>query len=701
VSRGVPLAERLRRPQTAAVAVSYVAAAAVLLVGAALPSSRLLTAGLLVSYLLDHRMLVSEKALDSALGRVALGASVRFILRELAVVSYLFRSNVDDAVVVAVMVAVWALHGVRGAAGAFAAKVRKLRRLPALTRNVDLSALGIPDAPSPLVMRYLARKLLHLDVLLVVGGVVTGSTGAGWPVLAGAAVGVAGGVAATAYLATQWRANRHLGDRERILAAINDEVRADRPEVLLYFSGSTMSTYQVNMWLDTVAALPRPALVVLRERANMPLLGRTAMPVVCIPSAVDLMALSLPDLRVALFVANVGANIHVLRIPGVGMVFVGHGDSDKTASFNPYSKVYDEVWVAGPAGRERYARAQVGVRDEEIVEVGRPQLAGVAAIGPRPPGWVPTVIYAPTWEGWTDELPQTSLMTMGRRVVEALLAHEPPVRVIFKPHPLTGTRLRAARVARDEIVELLVAANTALDGGGARPAGDAASRRTAQAAVTALAEELGQARWRKPSPRADEAETARELGRIMPETLAAAAEAEIEFERAYWAAEPQWRHRVVTQQRPSLYSCFNESDLLVADISSVVSDYLASGKPYVVTNTGDEPEDAYRAANSAAVAAYLLDSRSDVGQVVATALDGDPLRAARRAAAAHLLGERPQEAQQRFAAAVDALAARYTTRVGTVTAEPDDAEEMAGGTWDQDTAAPADGIEQVEGQAHV
>jgi hypothetical protein len=182
------------------------------------------------------------------------------------------------------------------------------------------------------------------------------------------------------------------------------------------------------------------------------------------------------------------------------MVFVGHGDSDKTASFNPYSKSTTRSGSRGGRAGAVRARAGRGSR-REIVEVGRPQLAGVAAIGPRPPGWVPTVIYAPTWEGWTDELPQTSLMTMGRRVVEALLAHEPPVRVIFKPHPLTGTRLRAARVASDEIVELLVAANTALDGGGARPAGDAASRRTAQAAVTALAEELGQARWRKPSPR--------------------------------------------------------------------------------------------------------------------------------------------------------------------------------------------------------
>jgi hypothetical protein len=30
-------------------------------------------------------------------------------------------------------------------------------------------------------------------------------------------------------------------------------------------------------------------------------------------------------------------------------VFIGHGDSDKQASFNPFSRVYDEVWVAGAA----------------------------------------------------------------------------------------------------------------------------------------------------------------------------------------------------------------------------------------------------------------------------------------------------------------------------------------------------------------
>ena len=71
---------------------------------------------------------------------------------------------------------------------------------------------------------------------------------------------------------------------------------------------------------------------------------------VCIPDPVDFMTFTLPDVRVAMYTANVGKTIHMLREPGVQHVFIGHGDSDKTASFNPFSKVYSEIWVAG-AGR--------------------------------------------------------------------------------------------------------------------------------------------------------------------------------------------------------------------------------------------------------------------------------------------------------------------------------------------------------------
>ena len=108
-------------------------------------------------------------------------------------------------------------------------------------------------------------------------------------------------------------------------------------------------------------------------------------------------------------------------------VFIGHGDSDKLASVNPFSKVYDEVWVAGRAGRDRYAIADVGVRDEDIVEVGRPQLAPIQSGRRRPRGpHVPTVLYAPTWEGWDDDPGNTSLLLAGENIVKQLLDGRPP-----------------------------------------------------------------------------------------------------------------------------------------------------------------------------------------------------------------------------------------------------------------------------------
>ena len=124
------------------------------------------------------------------------------------------------------------------------------------------------------------------------------------------------------------------------------------------------------------------------------------------------MNMDLSTVRVALYAANVGKNIHLLRVPTMKHVFIGHGDSDKLASVNPFSKVYDEVWTAGRAGRDRYAIADVGVRDDDIVEVGRPQLAAdpdrgracPRAVSPpcctRPPGRAGTATRATPRSCW-------------------------------------------------------------------------------------------------------------------------------------------------------------------------------------------------------------------------------------------------------------------------------------------------------------
>ena len=242
--------------------------------------------------------------------------------------------------------------------------------------------------------------------------------------------------------------------------------------------------------------------------------------------------------------------------------------------------MYSEVWVAGEAGRDRYRRAGVGVRDEDIVEVGRPQLDGIRVATELVGDRELTVLYAPTWEGWTNDPAHTSLLRTGPPLVERLVGF-PNVRVIYKPHPFTGT------VSND----------------------------------------------------------------------AAAADARI---RAILARAGD-RHRTVIGPSPTLYECFNDADLLIADISSVLSDFIYSEKAYVVPNLTELDEAAFRALYPSAGTAYLLDPRGDrIGAILDLVRESDPLRAERRVLKRYLLGPDDPPAMERFAAAVDAA---YNTAV--------------------------------------
>ena len=58
-----------------------------------------------------------------------------------------------------------------------------------------------------------------------------------------------------------------------------------------------------------------------------------------------------------------------------------------------------------------------------------------------------------------------------------------------------------------------------------------------------------------------------------------------EWNDAYWRSFGFHEHRVISGAEPRLYDCFNVSDAMVSDISSVVSDFIASGKPYAVSYT--------------------------------------------------------------------------------------------------------------------
>lgn len=561
----------------------------VLLASALWPAPAVFGVVAAVSYALEYLAPSAGRPLPDLLAKVHLGTTLRFAFRETMALLLVARTaGPDSPWFVALAAGVLAIHAVRAAHTGLAMRLRQmLSRIPVTTRNLDVSALRIPKLPPWPLRSSASLPFLYLDALPVLGavfGAVPATYGAGLAIVCGAA----GALGMVPYV----RRAVPLTDKERVLQVVGEQVEKYRPEVILYFSGATQAAYQARMWLPVLERIDRRAVVVLRERGMASHLEDTTLPMLCIPSSADLMSFRvLSSAKLCFYVANVGRNVHMLRIPSLRSVFLNHGDSDKEASFNPFSRVYDEVWVAGPAGRDRYRRAQVGVRDENIHEVGRPQLEGISTEGPGLP--YRTVLYAPTWEGWNDDLFHTSLITMGPRIVRALLDHQPPLRVIYKPHPLTGHRDKGATRAHRKIVAMIEAA------------------------------ELAKSKARHPS---------------RPE-----------------AGAPHIRHLIVNGTEPTLYDCFNECDLLISDISSVVADFLASEKPYAVTNVANLPEPAFHERYPSTEAGALIGA--DLSGL-AEFLDGeDTLARARVKLRSHLLGPDYPDAMTRFNAAIERVIA--------------------------------------------
>ena len=115
----------------------------------------------------------------------------------------------------------------------------------------------------------------------------------------------------------------------------------------------------------------------------------------------------------------------------------------------------------------------------------------------------------------------------------------------------------------------------------------------------------------------------------------------------------------------ALYTAFNEADVLISDISSVITDFLASRKPYLVTNPRDVPDAEFRALFPSASAAELLGSDvAGLRSALADAAGVDPRRAAREALAEYLLGAE-RDPLEAFLDEVDRFVERADRRTRT------------------------------------
>ncbi|MEU9455556.1 hypothetical protein [Streptomyces sp. NPDC048277] len=636
----------------------------VLMIAALVPSVYAFAAAAAVTYLADQYLHHKGSYLISRLSKVRAGLSIRFLIRQLLLILLLARMDLSNGLIFYGAIACFiAFYGLQAPHGALVTLIRNRRRMPVATRNVDLkSRIRIPDAPPQGLLDRSAEKILHLDLAAVVGLLISAVTDSAVAGFIGIAFSLGFGCLYVLVLMPYVRGRKTPPDADTVLAAVDDWLGEYKPETVLYFSGSKDSTYQVNMWLETMEQLDSRPLVLLRERVILQNLAPTTAPVICVPGGVHLMNMDLSTVRVALYAANVGKNIHLLRVPTMKHVFIGHGDSDKLASVNPFSKAYDEVWTAGRAGRDRYAIADVGVRDDDIVEVGRPQLAPIQGRQSVHEDRVPTVLYAPTWEGWDGNPGNTSLVLAGENIVKKLVKADPPVRVLYKPHPFTGTVSAEAGAAHRRVTALVekAAAARATD---SRFTVDAAAQAAAKAELTRIETRLTEL-TRTGDEKRDEAEASRDdvvdLRKHEEVTRLRA-----EWNEAYWQSLPPHQHAVVTGAEPRLYDCFNISDAMVSDISSVVSDFIASGKPYAVTDSAGLGVEEFKRANTAVRAAVILsNSAKELGGLLDAVRDpsADPLAAERDELKRYLLGPDEPTSIEQFNGAVAALARKAETR---------------------------------------
>src|SRR5699024_1545971 len=104
------------------------------------------------------------------------------------------------------------------------------------------------------------------------------------------------------------------------------------------------------------------------------------------------------------------------------------------------------------------------------------------------------------------------------------------------------------------------------------------------------------------------------------------------------ASERKHIYAGAAEKQMSITECFNLSDLMVTDISSVVVDYLYSEKPLILVRPGLSDE--FLEGFPVASAAYVVDGSTEQVEAALTEIEkGDPLGPVRAEKRAYYLGD--------------------------------------------------------------
>jgi hypothetical protein len=344
-------------------------------------------------------------------------------------------------------------------------------------------------------------------------------------------------------------------------STIAKQIRKYKPEYALYFAAPKNTDYQWGQWVKYLQQIDKKFIIVCRELANYKAFVKydPSLKVVYIQKMRNLDVVYVDSLKVVFYVNNGKKNNDIVRNGNLVHILLLHGESDKASSFNPISKNFTKLYVAGRVGMERYWNHGIDIPQQQFEIIGRPQVEEVEIS--KSVSEISTVLYAPTWHG-NDTYDDFCSLPKGVKIIQNLLDKE--LTVIFRPHPYSY-RNRDDQVIIKQIFDMLRDNH----------------RKTGKNHV---------------------------FGRKKMEQL-------------------------------STNDCFNMSDMLVGDASSVIYDFLYSEKPIVLVSVRHTLEE-FDKEFAVAKAAYVVDNKlTGLSEILDNVINHDTKRAKRIQAKRDILGD--------------------------------------------------------------
>ncbi len=393
--------------------------------------------------------LIVQRRFPAALPAVfAPQLDVRFRLLSIDVLVTVLCARIESggAVVAATIAAVGLLHLTRDLSGVFRRRAAWWRAGgPVGWRNLAVAGHPTPRSGPPAATLGIPTSAM---TLVLPAGFLLDELGVGGAAAVVALVVVFAicigyvGARSVQYLVSTRR------DRDAVRAAVRDAVAAVAPAVVLHVAGRRGTSGNAAMWLPALARLHQSVLVVVREQSHVDELAPYGLPIVFAPLSTDVERFMVESVDLALYVSDAtNINNHMIRVPGILDVLVGHGDADSAENASPIARMYDSL--GGRSARaDSGTRPLLGVAADRVRTIGQVPLPEPAALPSD------TIVYAPEWENVVDSAGTSSVVEGGEAIVRAALAR-PGHTLVFAPHPATGSRVPEYAAARDALAALV------------------------------------------------------------------------------------------------------------------------------------------------------------------------------------------------------------------------------------------------------